>query len=184
MPFGINLRVSGDAAPYWELVDRASALEVEPTVRELSYSPHITLAKYDDALAGELETVVDSLSDVSALTLTFDRLGSFDPGFLILWAAPRPQQMLLDMHARLHSIIDPVRCRPPYRPATWTPHCSIALRVADEHRDAARRLLADDFVPFTLTFDMVDAVASPPIAIIAERALNDQRASDQLSHSK
>jgi len=182
MPFGINLRVSGDSASYWELVDRASALEAEPTIRALRYPPHITLAKYDDALAGELEAIVDALADVPAMTLDFERLGSFDPGFLILWAAPKPQQILLNVHARIHSIIDPARCKPPYRPASWTPHCSIALRVADQHRDAAKRLLADDFSPFTLTFDVVDAVASPPIAIIAERALNNQRASDQPRH--
>jgi len=179
MPFGINLRVSGDAAAYWELVGRASALEAEPTIQVLRYPPHITLAKYDDALSGELEAIVDALADVSALTLTFDRLGSFDPGFLILWAAPKPQQVLLDLHARAHSIIDPARCKPPYRPASWTPHCSIALRVAEQHRDAASRLLLADFEPFTLTFDVVDAVASPPIAIIAERTLNNQRTSDQ-----
>jgi len=67
MPFGINLRVSGDAAAYWELVGRASALEAEPTIQVLRSPPHITLAKYDDALPGELEAIVDALADVSAV---------------------------------------------------------------------------------------------------------------------
>ena len=117
MPFGINLRASGDAASYWEIVDHASELEVEPSIRALHYPPHVTLAKYDDVLSDELEGVINALADAPALTLTFDQLGSFDPGFLILWAAPKPQQALFDLHARAHSIIDPARCKPPYRPA-------------------------------------------------------------------
>lgn len=102
MPFGINIRASGGAAPYWTLVDRVAALEAEPTVRALAYPPHITLAKYDDADAREIGAVVDALAETPSLTLTFYRLGSFDPGFLILWAAPKPEQALLDLHARAH----------------------------------------------------------------------------------
>jgi 2'-5' RNA ligase len=173
MPFRINLRVSGDAASYWELVDRASGLEAKPSIRSLCYPPHITLAKYDESLPGELEAVINALADAPALTLTFERLGSFDPGFLILWVAPKPQAALLDLHARVHSMIDAQRCRLPYRPANWTPHCSIALRIAEEHRGTAARLLATSLVPFKLTFDVVDAVSPPPIAIIAERTLQD-----------
>jgi len=33
--------------------------------------------------------------------------------------------------------------------------------------------LAASLVPFKLTFDVVDAVSPPPIAIIAERTLQD-----------
>lgn len=179
MPFGINIRASGGAAPYWTLVDRVAALEAEPTVRALAYPPHITLAKYDDADAREIGAVVDALAETPSLTLTFYRLGSFDPGFLILWAAPKPEQALLDLHARAHTIIDPSRCKRPYRPGHWTPHCSIALRIADDRRADADRLLAANFTPFTLTFDVVDGVASPPITILEERALGERKPSDQ-----
>lgn len=171
MPFGINLRTSGDTAPYWELVERASALEIEPTIRALGYPPHITLAKYDDADVEELQAVVADQANVPGLTISFDRIGVFDPGFLILWASPKPHEALMDLHNRVHAIIDPVRCKPPYRPGSWTPHCSIALRVADSHRDAAHQLLATDFTPFVLKFDVVDCVSSPPIEVITERVL-------------
>ncbi|MBX7535124.1 2'-5' RNA ligase family protein [Qipengyuania sp. GH1] len=170
MPFGINIRASGYAAPFWALVDQAASLEVQPTIRALAYAPHITLAKYD-VDAGEITTAVDALAKTPSLSLTFDKLGSFDPGFLILWAAPRPTQALLELHACTHAFIDPSRCKLPYRPGHWTPHCSIALRVADNRHRDARRLLASKFKPFTLTFDVVDGVASPPITILAERAL-------------
>jgi 2'-5' RNA ligase len=179
MPFGINIRASGDAASFWALVDQAASLEAQPTVRALAYPPHITLAKYDDVDAGEIATVVDALAGAASLSLTFDKLGSFDPGFLILWAAPRPEQALLDLHARVHALIDPFRCKLPYRLGHWTPHCSIALRVADDRRQDAHRLLAADFKPFTLTFDVVDGVASPPLTIMTERALSERQQSNQ-----
>ena len=150
-------------------------------MRTLSYPPHITLAKFDDIAADELEAIINSLADTPALTLTFDLLGSFDPGFLILWAAPKVQQTLFDLHARLNTMIDPARCAPSYRPANWQPHCSIALRVADHHRDAANRFLEGGLEPFELTFDLIDAVASPPIKIIAERVLNNRRTSREHS---
>lgn len=171
MPFGINLRADGDASPYWELVDRASALETEPTIRPLGYSPHITLAKYDEVAVDELESAINKVADSSRLTLTFERLGSFDPGFLILWAAPTARHELDTLHEQVHSIIDPARCHPPYRPISWVPHCSIALRVDNRNRGAANRLLAKGIAPFTLTFGVVDFVAAPPIAILGERDL-------------
>lgn len=178
MPFGINIRASGDAASFWALVDQAACLEAKPTVRALAYPPHITLAKYEDVDASEIATVVDALAEYTSLSLTFDKLGSFDPGFLILWAAPRPDQALLDMHARAHAFIDPSRCKLPYRPGNWTPHCSIALRVADDRRRDAHCLLAANFKPFTLTFNVVDGVVSPPITIIAEQALSERQLSN------
>lgn len=171
MLFGINLRASGDATPYWELVERAAALEVEPTIHALDYPPHITLAKYADADPQELQAVVTDLSAMRPLKISFDRIGAFDSGSLILWASPKPHEGLLDLHNQVHTRIDPGRCKPPYRPDNWTPHCSIALRVADHHREAANRMRAADFTPFVLTFDVVDCVSSPPIAVIAERAL-------------
>ena len=160
-------------------MDRVAALEAQPTIRALAYPPHITLAKYDDADASEIRDVVDALADTPGLTLTFNRLGSFDPGFLILWAAPKPEQALFDLHARAHAIIDPARCKLPYRPRHWTPHCSIALRIADDRRSDADQLLAADFAPFTLTFDTVNGVASPPITVIAECALSERKPLNQ-----
>lgn len=175
MPFGINLRASEAATPYWDLVDRVSAFETTPTVRALGYPPHITLAKYDDAPPGQLEQVVTALSGASPITLTFDRLRSFDQGYMIIWASPQPHQGMRDLHFRIHDAIDPSMCKPAYRPSDWTPHCSVALRIAEDQREAARQLLTDDFDPFALTFDVLDCVSSPPITILAERPLQAHR---------
>lgn len=171
MPFGINLRVNGDASPYWELVDRASALEADPTIRAMGYPPHITLAKYDEVGVDDLKRAINKVAEGSRLTLTFDRLGSFDPGFLILWAAPTRRHELEMLHELVHSMINPARCNPAYRPSSWVPHCTIALRVDNRNRSAANRLLDKGISPFSLTFDVVDFVAAPPIAILGERKL-------------
>ncbi|WP_287002602.1 hypothetical protein [Sphingobium sp.] len=47
--------------------------------------------------------------------------------------------------------------------------------MGDDRRQDALRLLAAEFKPFTLTFDVMDGVASPPLAIIAERALSERQ---------
>lgn len=167
MPFGINLRASGSATPYWDLVDRVSALETTSSVRTLGYPPHITLAKYDVAAPRQLEEVVATLSGISPITLSFDRLRSFDPSHTILWASPKPNEGMRELHSRIHDAIDPITCKPAYRPGKWTPHCTVALRIAEDKRDAAKRLLTADFEPFTLTFDVLDCVSSPPIKILA-----------------
>lgn len=175
MPFGINIRVDhGDVAAYWELVERVSALEEKPSIRSLGYPPHITLGKYDEVNRSEIESVVDALSILPALTLEFSSIGSFDLGVLILWARPTPVGALHDLHHIVHSMIDPMKCNPAYRPGAWTPHCSVALKIDDEKRGMAHLLLKEPVVPFTLTFDTVDCVASPPIAVIAERSLRQQ----------
>jgi 2'-5' RNA ligase len=171
MGFGLNLRAGGEALPYWELVDRVAAWEAVPSIRSLGYPPHITLAKYVDVDAEQLRGAVSGIVEFLPLTLTFDRIGSFDPGFLILWAAPQPHPMLHELHARVHAAIDPERCDPYYRPGLWMPHCSIALHIAEEHRDAANQLIAAGITPFSLTFDVVDCLSAPPVAIIAEHRL-------------
>ncbi|MEJ2408124.1 MAG: 2'-5' RNA ligase family protein [Novosphingobium sp.] len=171
MAFGINIRAYGDAAPYWDLVNRVSALESVPSMRSLGYPPHLTLAKYDALDDAHLRTGLDALGEFPKLTLTFDRMGRFGPGPLILWVAPRPDAALDEMYARVHAAIDPSRCRPAYRPGAWVPHCSIALQVDENNRDLAHRMAQEPITPFSLTFDVADCVSSPPVSIIAERLL-------------
>ncbi|AJQ87275.1 2'-5' RNA ligase family protein [Xanthomonas oryzae pv. oryzicola] len=176
MPFAVNLRASGDAAAYWELVDRAASLEVTPSIRALGYPPHLTLAKYDLVVPGELESAVDTLAGRAPIPLRFQRIGAFDRGVLILWAAPTPDPALAALHARVHALLDPARCTPAYRPGQWVPHCTLALCVAESQRIAAERLLAAPLTPFVLSFDVVDCVSSPPINVLAERVLQSASA--------
>jgi 2'-5' RNA ligase len=171
MPFGINIRADGDAKPYWDLVDRVAALEPEPTIRALNYPPHITLAKYDRVGEDQLKHGLAALASCSKATLTFDRIGAFDRGFLVLWVAPRPERVLDELHARVHGAIDPALSKPAYRPGAWVAHCSIALRVAASHRAEAHRLVAAPIPPFALTFDTADCVSSPPIEILGQLPL-------------
>ncbi|MBT0669258.1 2'-5' RNA ligase family protein [Novosphingobium profundi] len=140
-------------------------------MRALGYPPHITLAKYDAIDSDLLARTVAELAGIPRLRMTFDRLASFDAGSLILWASPAPHPGLAELHARLHAQIDPLACRPAYRPGRWTPHCTLALRIAPRHREEAARLLASEFAAFALDFDILDCVTSPPIAVLAEHAL-------------
>jgi 2'-5' RNA ligase len=172
MPFGINICVrGGDTSPYWDLVDRASALETQPTIRALGYPPHITLGKYDEVKQFELEAAVEALARFPPLILQFKSIGSFGSGPFVLWLAPVATNALNELYAVVHKMIDPAKCSPPYRPGSWTPHCTIALRVAGVEKDAVQYFLSEGIQPFVLRFDTVDCVASPPISVIAERPL-------------
>jgi 2'-5' RNA ligase len=172
MPFGINICVrGGDTSPYWDIVDRVSPLEAQPTMRALGYPPHITLGKYDEIEQCELEAAVDALAGFPSLDIQFTSLGSFDTSPIVLWLAPTPTSALNELHASVHELIDPAKCWQSYRPGIWSPHCTVALRIAEVERDAAFLLLRGGIQPFTLRFDMVESVASPALCVIADRPL-------------
>ncbi|WP_233450623.1 2'-5' RNA ligase family protein [Rhizobium mongolense] len=46
-----------------------------------------------------------------------------------MWARPVPNGRLLQLHAAVHSEIDPALCREHYRPDRWVPHCTIAMKI-------------------------------------------------------
>lgn len=173
--YGINLRSRSEAPDYWNLVDRASHMENEPSVRMLGYPPHITLAKYDEAGFDELANVVHALAGRDSLTLRFDRIGIFQARNLILWAAPADCDELHRMHGQVHDIVASDRCRPVYRPGQWVPHCTIALSISNDRFEEAEQFAASPFEPFSLKFDVVDFVTAPPIEIRLESVMKGKR---------
>ena len=170
--FGITIRSTGTARSFWQLVDRASAFEREPSVRSLNYGPHLTMARYEDMDPERLLAGLETFDGVRPITLTFDRIRVFDTEPLVLWLSPHPDPRLSDIHARLHAVVGERLSDPHYRPRSWRPHCTIAASVAPEFRFAANAFSETAIEPFALTFDVADALRWPPIVPMGSRTLS------------
>lgn len=164
--FGIILRASVHASPFWRLVDKASALEREPSIRALGYPPHITLARYPGIAPALLLQAAEECAGEESCSLTFDRIGMFDVDPVVLWLSPRPNQRLSLLHGTIHRIISPDLCDPYYRPQGWTPHLTLAMAVSRARRTEALDFAAQPIEPFELLFDAVDCVSWPPIRVL------------------
>jgi 2'-5' RNA ligase len=141
----------------------------------LGYPPHVTLAIYDvDAVReAEVRAALDQANqNLLAITLTFDAIRTFDGSPMVLWASPRPNTILLDVHGAIHSVIDPVHCRPHYRPGAWVPHCTLATSVRNDRRDAALSFATAFRKEMEVTFDALDCIRFPPLAPFELRNLS------------
>lgn len=88
-----------------------------------------------------------------------------------MWGEPKPDEALLEIHRNIHAEIDPALCREHYRPGSWTPHCTLAMRTLPD-RDAEAMAFAGRFRGgVRVIFDRVDCVQYPPVTIVAEVAL-------------
>jgi len=172
VPFALSLSSSNaSAAAITSLWDELSAFEDTPSMRALSYPPHITFAMYDSPdVTEQLATAVmqRTAQGRTAVEIGFDRIRHFPGSPLILWAEPEPKQTLLEMHRQIHSGIDPELCREHYRPGNWIPHCTLAMRTLPD-RNAEALAFADGFRGgIRVIFDRVDCVQYPPVTIMAE----------------
>ncbi len=172
---GITLRTRNAANPFWELVDKASAFETAPSIRALGYFPHITLARCPAIETSRLIAAAEVFEGETAFALTFEQIEAFDTEPLVLWLKPRRDQRLIDVHEKLHAMLDPALCDPHYRPRNWTPHLTIAMAIEGTLREAALGFAARPFEPFSLTFDAVDCVSWPPVSILQARTLTESR---------
>jgi 2'-5' RNA ligase len=136
----------------------------------LDYAPHITLAIYDDIAVDRLRAATESVfTGRPAVTLTFTAIRHFDGP--VLYAAPLPSAPLSALHAAVDREIDPALCHPHYRPGAWVPHCTLAMHVLPDQREAAVAWAARRIPPFKVTFDVGDCARFYPVEILGETPL-------------
>ena len=175
MGFAVSLRSDHPSAQsiqsLWKAVER---FEDKPSMTELGYPPHVTLAIYDDP-AVTIDLMRDVMgrvsSNLTAVTLTFDTLRHFEGPPLVLWASPRPNPDVLSIHDAVHRLVDPLFCRPHYRPGAWTPHCTLGTRIGSEQRAAALAFSSGFRGSFEVVFDGLDCISFPPLAAVDLRKL-------------
>lgn len=140
----------------------------------LGYPPHITLAIYDGDAVSEAEarTALQLAAEIlDSLLLTFDAIRTFDGPPMVLWASPRPDPNLQAVHAAVHASIDPIHCRPYYRPEAWLPHCTLGTNVRNDLRQAALAFAQEFRENPSVLFDALDLISFPPLSAIELRKL-------------
>jgi 2'-5' RNA ligase len=175
MAFSLNLRISeASAHAITTLWDEVSAFEDVASMRGLNYPPHFTFAIYDsDEVSEQLarRAIKRAAIGETELLITFNSICTFPGPPLILWAAPEPREPLDRIHKAIHATIDPMLCRPYYRPQSWTPHCTLGMRIREERRGDALAFVDSFRGGIKVAFDVIDCMAFPPLRLTAEKRL-------------
>ncbi len=168
MAFAINLRSdNASAARLRALWKEAARFEDKPSIESLNYPPHITFAIYEDIELERLRNVARlAFEKQSQITLSFGRIRYFDGSPLILWAEPSPTPEIRRLHGTIHREISPSLCHMHYRPAAWTPHVSLAVRIREDRRSEALAFCGRPMQPIEVRFDMGDVVSFHPVRVI------------------
>jgi len=175
MGLAINIRAdNGSADEIERLWDEVAAFEDEPSMRALGYRPHFTFAIYDSTeIDAKIawDAMLTAVAREAQLRIEFRRIRWFEGPPLVLWAEPAADAALSRLHASISAAIDPVHCRPHYRPGAWTPHCTLGTRIAESKRADAIAFARSFDRSVAVLFDVVDCVEFPPVRVIAERKL-------------
>lgn len=172
MPYAISLKCLNDtASPILKLWDEASSFEVSASMANLNYPPHLTLAIFPDR-PGHVDKVLEELFvSQPKLSIFFEDVGTFENDVLVLWARPRRNDSLMELHEKLHRHFDPATCDAHYRVDRWVPHCSLATKVPPSQAKAAMAWARQKRLDFQVEFDAVDFVQFPPVAVEREYRL-------------
>ncbi|MBO9101994.1 MULTISPECIES: 2'-5' RNA ligase family protein [Rhizobium] len=141
------------------------------TMQELGYPPHLTFAVLTQWPV-DISTIMTAVfSTQEKLSITLDAVKYFDNDPMVLWAKPRPDQVLSRLHERLHDHLDPLTCHEHYRVGQWVPHCSLATKVPLSAKPAAIEWAKTRRLAFTVEFDLADFVRFPPVVVHEELRL-------------
>lgn len=172
IPYGICLKsCNATGSEILKLWDEASIFEAKGSMQELGYSLHLTLAVFEQSPGDVSAIMAEVFSVQKELLITFDAVKYFDDETMVLWAKPRSNHTLSDIHSRLHSHFDPLSCHEHYRVGRWVPHCSIATKVPQSAKPAAIQWAESRKVRFTVEFDVADFVQFPPVVVRHELRL-------------
>ena len=171
MPYAINIRTDNESAmQIRELWRLASSFEASPSMEDMNYPPHITVAVYDEIAEQVLVSALRiGFEGKPKFTVRFVHLGYFETAnSIVLWAAPVVPQSLRSAVQAIHEYVGATLCRPSYRPGSWVPHCSLALSVNLKRRDEALAFANTPIAAFEVVFDVADCAAFHPVMVLQE----------------
>jgi len=155
-----------------ELWRKISEFEETPSMQSLGYPPHFTLAIYQNADGDDFrEAIREIFAKTSQIRITFDEIRCFDASPLVLWASPKSNHDLDQLHAAIHAKIDPQLCDELYRPQAWVAHCTLGTGILETRRKDAMSFVSSEIKPFEVVFDTIDLIEFYPIRVIKSNAM-------------
>jgi len=150
-----------------ELWRKVSEFEDTPSMQTLGYPPHFTLAIYQNADGYDFRKAVGEIfAKTSQIRVIFDEIKYFDASPLVLWASPKSNHELDQLHAAIHAKIDPQLCDELYRPQAWVAHCTLGTGILETSRKDAMSFASSTIEPFEVVFDTIDLIEFYPIRVI------------------
>lgn len=153
----------------WAVRDLWQSLAgVNSSMDEMNYTPHISLAVYDDIDLAALEGILASLSRCLPLSLKLSATGLFPGQEGVLFLAPAPTEQLLDLHREYHSLAGnwAKSLWPHYRSGLWYPHCTLAVGLKDGEVSLALNLVRQDFAGLEIKVQSLAAVLYPAAKVL------------------
>jgi len=145
---------------------KVGELEDVPSMQSLKYPPHFTFAIYQNIdMVKFREDLNGVFDDFRQIRIVFDQIRFFNASPLILWASPKENSELLELHSAIHAKIDLSKCDELYRPQHWVAHCTLGNRIQEANRTRALSLVSKEMEPFEVLFDTIDFIEFPPIRV-------------------
>lgn len=175
MPYAVTLRLDDAAAAtidaHWR---RLADARVSDSMVALGYRPHLTLAIAQDIDPAAAIPVLKRLAETeTALDVPFVGIGAFLAPARVLWAAPRVDRALLDLHAAMHGALA-WPAHPHYDPGHWVPHCTLAEDLDPTALARGAQLAAEHWQPTTALLDRIDLVRFRPVEILWQQPLRSR----------
>ena len=95
--------------------------------------PHVSVAVTADAAPEAVRDALVGVATAGLPPLRLSSVGAFVSYEEVVFLGVTPTPLLLELNRRVHARLDAARLAswPLYRPGTWVPHCTLAMRPAD-----------------------------------------------------
>jgi len=176
MAFAVSLLFNPDVAEaMFARWTRLAAAGISRSMLDLDYSPHVTLAVYDELDVGAAVASLDrAFGGVDQISVALTGFSTFGAGSGVCYVALAPSPGLISLQATITDVIGE-SCRPHYQKGHWTPHCTLAVGMADAEMDRARDLLELDWRFLAGMFETADLVEFAPVVSLKRWTLSIPR---------
>ncbi len=155
------------AAPLQAVIDELGSKNIAPYMHNIQLPPHITLAIYDELECQACEQKIAAFAkEVQGVDLLFSSIGIFDNTNPVVFAAPTLTHTLLDLHQRLHTLLEDEAHHPweIYQPGLWVPHCSLAVEFSPQNLFKALEICLQLELPLQVPVSTVGVMQFEPLA--------------------
>jgi 2'-5' RNA ligase len=164
MAFAVELALDRDSATPVRTLWRRMAEAGIRFMAESGADPHVSLVIWDSL---PVDRAIEEVSALAAATppvpVTFTEVRAF--GSDVVYLALAPSTRLADLQARVQTRLGPLGTDawPHYHPATWVPHCTLAMELGAATVDTALAVAAGFELPMSARLDRMAIVEFRPV---------------------